>query len=340
MSRRTISAILLMAFLFIGAMAQSPSPKISEQPATLDERLGADDGAALAILISANLRGNLNLCDCNHPRGGLARRIGYLEAFKKKFKETALLQVESGAFWYNTMAQDRVTMLQNDLVTAAYSRWPMDVINLGRFDLPYAQKLFGREGFAERARRWPMIKNIISANGIFDGKEGAPPPYIIKQVTGPRIKGKKNTLRVGFIGLAEPLATSGGMMDATVTNMFETARRVTLRARKECDLLVIVAHSELEGAMRLARENPEADVVIAGNAEAVFKPRQVANTLVVSAAPGNTQQGDLRVYFDKDGRASFKYISTDLDAAVPADPDAAAFVQTANQELERARFNH
>ena len=247
------------------------------------------------------------------------------------------MQVESGSFWYNTTSQDRVTLLRNEQVTTAYSRWPMDVINLGRFDLPNAQKLFRREGFAERAWRWPMIKNLVSANGVFDASEGAPPPYIIKEVTGPRIKGKK--LRIGFIGLAEPIRPGAGVMDATVTNMFEAARRVTLLARKECDLLVIVAHSEMESAMRLAKENPEADVVIAGNAEGLFKPRQVGNTFVIGASPGNTQQGDLRIYFDKGGRASFKYISTDLDAAVPSDPEAAAFVETANRELERVRFN-
>ena len=250
------------------------------------------------------------------------------------------MQVEAGAFWYNTTVGDRITTLQNDLVTTAYSRWPMDVINLGRFDLPYAQKLFAREGFAERVARWPMIKSLISANGIFDSAEGAPPPYIIKEVTGPRIKGKNRKLRIGFVGLAEPVKANSGLVDATVNNMFETARRVVPIARKECDLLVIVAHSEIDGAMRLASENPEASVVIAGNAEGALKPRHAANAIVVSAAPGNTQQGDLRVYFDKDGRASFKYFSIDLDAGVPSDGAADAFVQSANRELERARFNN
>ena len=121
--------------------------------------------------------------------------------------------------------------------------------------------------------------------------------------------------------------------------MYEAARRVVPVARKQCDVLVIVAHSEMDGAMKLARENPEADVVIAGNAEGLFKTRQVGNTLVVPASPGNIQQGDLRLYLDKDGRASFKYIATDLDAAVPSDPAAEAFVQAARRERERARYN-
>ncbi len=335
MLKKTICALLAIVYLFVGAIAQS----VQEQPATLDERLGADDGAALAILINANQRGNLNLCDCNHPRGGLARRIGYLEAFKQKFKQTPVLQVEAGFLWYNSYSSDRIASLQNDQVTEAYNRWPVDVINLGRYDFPYAHKLLAREGLAERTARWPLIKSIVSANGVFQGNVDAPAPYIIKEVTGPRIKGRNNKLRIGFVGLAQPTKPGASMTDGTVTSASEAARRVVPIARKKCDVLVIIAHSEIEDAMQLARENPEADIVIAGNAEGFFKPRQVGSTMVISASPGNVQQGDLRIYLNKDGRATFKYISTDLDNVVPADPKANAYVEAANRERENARFN-
>lgn len=341
MLKKAICTLLAIVCLFVGAIAQSPQgqSKANEQPATLDERLGPDDGAALAILISANERGNLNLCDCNHPRGGLARRIGYLEAFRQKFKDTPVLQVEAGLLWHNTYNSNRRTLLQNDQVTEAYNRWPVDVINLGRYDLPYAHRLLAREGMAERTARWPVIKSLISANGVFTGDVDAPAPYIIKEVTGPRIKGGKNKLKIGFVGLAQPTKPGAGMIDGTVTSAAEAARRVVPLARKKCDVLVIVAHTEMEGAMQLARENPEADIVIVGNAEGFLKPRQVGNTMVICASPGNVQQGDLRIYLNKDGRATFRYISTDLDSAVPSDPKANAYVEAANRERENARFN-
>src|SRR5512132_1193698 len=89
--RNTILAMFLCAAIITGAVAQEPTAPqtgvTAPQPATLEERLGADDGFALAILITANMRGNLEVCDCNYPRGGLARRLGYLEAFKKRFKD-------------------------------------------------------------------------------------------------------------------------------------------------------------------------------------------------------------------------------------------------------------
>lgn len=211
------------------------------------------------------------------------------------------------------------------------------MINLGRDDLVYARKLLARDRLNERVRTLPMINNLISANGVF-GPDAAPPAaYVIKEVTGPRIYDGKKKLKIGFVGLAEPSHPGEGMKDATVASMFASATPVVLKARKECDVLVIVAHCELEPALKLAAENLEADVVIAADSGGIYKPRRVGNTMVVSAAPGNVQEGDLRLYFDKDGHVSFKFRSTDLDALVPSDPAAAAFVAAARADRERIR---
>jgi 2',3'-cyclic-nucleotide 2'-phosphodiesterase (5'-nucleotidase family) len=326
---------MALALVSVCALSQEANPdNASKEP--FEERLGVDDGAALAILFGANMRGLLELCDCNFPRGGLARRIGYVEGFKKKFTQTPVIHLEAGFFLADSSGYAPAVMLQNEQVARALSRWNLDVVNLGRFDLLYAQKLLAREGLAARTAELPVIKNLISANGVF-GPEAAPPaPYIIKEVRGPRIKNRTGRLRVGFIGLAEPIKPAEGR-DATVADIFQAARRVVPQVRKKCDLLVIVAHSTHQTALRLATENPEADVVIAGNAEAVYKPRQVGNTLVVCAAPGNTQQGDLRVYIDGQGRKSYKFLSMNLDSGVPSDPEAAAYVADSLRERYQKR---
>jgi hypothetical protein len=51
--------------IFLSAVTLSGINSAVQEPAkgTLDERLGADDGAALAILFGANMRGNLETCD-------------------------------------------------------------------------------------------------------------------------------------------------------------------------------------------------------------------------------------------------------------------------------------
>ena len=63
MLRKMISALMMMLCLSLCAMTGAQSPSTGGQGATFEERLGDDDGAVLAILISANERGNIEVCD-------------------------------------------------------------------------------------------------------------------------------------------------------------------------------------------------------------------------------------------------------------------------------------
>ena len=334
--RRILCALLTIVCLSIFGLTQTDYQKEYWNKTSLEERLGTDDGAALAILFGANMRGNLDLCDCNYPRGGLSRRVGYVEAFKKRFKDTPVIQVEGGFFFYGSEGYPYVE-LQNEQVALAYSRWPADVINLARDDMTRARKLFVREGMKERVQALPMIKNVISANCVF-GPESAPPPaYVIKEVGGPRIFAGKKKLKIGFIGVAAPHNPGDGLRDATVRNMFEATTKAVLKARKECDILVVIAHCELEPALQLAEENLDVDVIIASDSGGIYNPRRVGNTMVVSAAPGNIQEGDLRLYLDGEGHVTYKFRSNDLDQMIPADPAAEAFAKAAHADRERLR---
>jgi len=329
--KQILCAALAVVCLSAFGMTQTGPTKPVENTLSLDERLGTDDGAALAILFGANMRGNLDLCDCIYPRGGLARRVGYVEAFKRKFKDTPVVQVEGGYFSFGSMGYPMAD-LRNEQATRAYSRFLPDVINLGRDDLQYAEKLLAREGLNERSQKFPMIKNIISANGVFSPDAVAPPPFLIREVSGPRIYAGKKKLRIGFVGVAAPNNPGAGLRDATVKNMFESATQAVIAARRECDVLVIVAHCDLESALKLASENLDVDVVIAADSGGIYNPRRIGNTLVVSAAPGNTQESDLRLYMSGDGQITYKFRANDLDVLVPVDPAANAFAEAARAE--------
>jgi 2',3'-cyclic-nucleotide 2'-phosphodiesterase (5'-nucleotidase family) len=333
-----IYSTLLVVFVAVpmAAQVQSGGADSKGREETFDERLGPDDGAALALLIGANQRGNLETCDCNQPRGGLARRVGYAEGFRRKFKQTPFLQVDAGFLFYTATGYPSWVMLQNEQVLKAYCRWPLDVVNLSRFDLIYAQKLFERDGLEERISATPLLRAIVSANGVFGPQAAPPPPFIVKEITGPRIKGRRGVYRVAFVGLAEPIRVAEGI-DGSVTDLFDAARRVVPLARKKADLVVILAHCEWSPATRLAKENPEADIVVAGNAEGLFDPIKVGNALVIPAAPGNVKQGDLRIYLEKTGHPTFKYKMTDLDAVVPSDADAVAFTTNARADRQRIK---
>jgi 2',3'-cyclic-nucleotide 2'-phosphodiesterase (5'-nucleotidase family) len=177
-----------------------------------------------------------------------------------------------------------------------------------------------------------MIKNIISANGVFSADAVAPPPYLIREVGGPRIYGGKKKIKIGFIGVAAPNNPGAGVKDATVKNIYETTTQTVIAARKECDLLVLVAYCDWASALKLASENLDVDVVIAADSGGIYNPRRVGNTMVVSVAPGNTQESDLRLYMSADGQITYKFRANDLDALVPVDAAAAAFAEAARAE--------
>jgi 2',3'-cyclic-nucleotide 2'-phosphodiesterase (5'-nucleotidase family) len=201
----------------------------------------------------------------------------------------------------------------------------------------HARKLFARDGLSERTQALPMIKSVISANCVFGPESTPPPAYVIKEVGGPRIFGGKKKLKIGFVGVAGPHAPGDGLRDATVRNMFEATTKAVLKARKECDVLVVIAHCELEPALRLAAENLDVDVVIAADSGGIYNARRVGNTMVVGAAPGNIHEGDLRLYLDKEGHVTYTFRSNDLDSMIPADAAAEAFVQAAHADRERLR---
>lgn len=218
--------------------------------------------------------------------------------------------------------------LKNERMMHALSLFPVDVINMGPFDLGHASRFLAREGYAERVARWPVLKSLISANGVFAPAAAPPAAFIIKEVRGPRIKGGKQSLKVGFLGLVEPRHVVDGK-DQSVKDMYEAARALVPALRKKCDVLVLLTQSDFEPAAKLAAENPEVDVVIAGNTGMAYNPKLIGKTLVVSTAPLNAQQGDLRLYVDESGKFSFKFRSTDLDSTAPVDAAADAFVQSA-----------
>jgi len=62
--KRIVGTLVVVALLSVCSLSQTSSQAPNAPPPeTLDQKLGPDDGAALAILFGANLRGNLFPCD-------------------------------------------------------------------------------------------------------------------------------------------------------------------------------------------------------------------------------------------------------------------------------------
>src|SRR6266508_4815979 len=124
------------------ALTKKPAPS-----GTLEDRLDKDDGYGIVLFYSMGIRGNLEVCGCPiHPLGGVARRTGYINAFKKRSPDAAILQVDAGYIFSDDLnaASDGLredARLMNDWIVRANDAMNMDVINLGFRDLRYADLL-------------------------------------------------------------------------------------------------------------------------------------------------------------------------------------------------------
>src|SRR5215831_10937224 len=159
---------------------------------TLEDRLDKDDGYGIVLFYSMGVRGNLEVCGCPiHPLGGVARRVGYINAFRKRSPDAAILQVDAGYIFSDDLNLEGADLradarLMNDWIVRANEAMNLDVVNLGYRDLLYAGSLLKPD-----AKFKPEKSSLISANvkalNAGEADRARPAPYVIKIVTGKRL---------------------------------------------------------------------------------------------------------------------------------------------------------
>lgn len=220
-----------------------------------------------------------------------------------------------------------------------YSLVQHDVANLSPHDLLYAEQLFEKESYRMHGCETPIIRGLISANvRAKDGNYLSPPPYVIKEISGPRFPRRadgKLSWRIGVVGLTEPdQSVSARLSGFKMDDPLISARRAILQARSQCDLLVVLAYLPEETVFKLLELNPGIDVVIAPRGR-WGRSYQRNHGMVVYADRQTQMLGELRIYVDETGKV--KNISdrmTLLDNRIPDDPDAAQLVSAAHEQIE------
>ena len=316
------------------ALAKKPAPS-----GTLEDRLDKDDGYGIVLFYSMGVRGNLEVCGCPiHPLGGVARRTGYINAFRKRSPDAAVLQVDAGYIFSDDLNLEGADLrddarLMNDWIVRANEAMNLDVVNLGYRDLLYAASLLKPD-----TKYKPEKSSLISAN-IKTAGEGRvnPAPYVIKVVTGKRLP---NPVRIAFIGLSdaapnerkELVAKSGFVIDDPLS----AAKAALAEVRDKADVTVIVGYLKFQTVNKLAMQNADLDLVIAAEDRGVvFDPKQINNTLVVYAARETKHLGELRFYTDAEGvveRFTARYV--ELDGIIPDDPRMAEITTSARKEID------
>jgi hypothetical protein len=306
--------------------------------ANLAGRLGEDDGFVAVIFFGGDIMGNLEVCGCpKNPLGGVARRQGYVRLFAERYPDVPFLQVDTGYFF-----SDRIHPLTGDLtedarvgnewVIRAYDHMKLDVVNISHHDLPQLAHCLRPEEFRRHAKETPVVTRFLSANVVV-GEAQRPrlPPYVIRELSGGRLAGRK--LRLAFIGVTEVGGYRG--RDFLVRDPVTAVRQLLPQVRARADMVIVLAYLPQELVERLARENPDVDVILASVGRPLWlPPTTIGRTYIAYSAYQTKLLGELRLYLNERGggkRVLARYV--ELDGLIPDEPSTEALRAAARREL-------
>jgi hypothetical protein len=231
--------------------------------------------------------------------------------------------------------------VKDDWAFKAYRQFSVDAVNVSSHDLRYFSSLLAKPDASRRPDPASLLGRLVSANTISEtaGVVG-PRPFIVREVPSRR-PGAKPT-RVALIGLTE--TTPAPPAGFKFIDPVEAVRRTLPDARKQANVVIVLAKVSSKEAARIASEAPGIDVIIAGNAvtleESFTMPVLVGQTLIVFTPFETRMLGELRFYAIAQGKFSTRQRFIALDEqSIAEDPEAKQLVDAATKAESDARTN-
>ena len=246
----------------------------------------------LRILETTDLHSNMMdfdyYKDTPTERFGLVRTASLINAARGEVKNSVLVDngdLIQGSPLGDYMATRGLKKGEIHPVYKAMNTLDYTVGNLGNHEFNYGLTYLHD---ALAGAKFPYV----NAN-IIDVKTQKPlfTPYLIKETEVVDQDGKKQTLKIGYIGFVPPqiMTWDKANLDGkvTVNDITETARKYVPEMReKGADLVVVVAHSGLsadpyqamaENSVYYLSEVPGVDAILFGHAHAVFPGKDFAS---------------------------------------------------------------
>jgi len=246
----------------------------------------------LRILETTDLHSNMMdfdyYKDTPTEKFGLVRTASLINAARGEVKNSVL--VDNGDLIQGSPLGDYIAakgLKKGEIhpVYKAMNTLDYTVGNLGNHEFNYGLKYL-HDALAG------AIFPYVNAN-IIDVKTHKPlfTPYLIKKTEVVDQDGKKQTLKIGYIGFVPPQIMTWDKANlsgkVTVNDITETARKYVPEMReKGADLVVVVAHSGLsadpyqamaENSVYYLSEVPGVDAILFGHAHAVFPGKDFAS---------------------------------------------------------------
>lgn len=246
----------------------------------------------LRILETTDLHSNMMdfdyYKDTPTEKFGLVRTASLINAARGEVKNSVLVDngdLIQGSPLGDYMAAKGLKKGEIHPVYKAMNTLDYTVGNLGNHEFNYGLKYLHD---ALAGAKFPYV----NAN-IIDVKTQKPlfTPYLIKKTEVVDQDGKKQTLKIGYIGFVPPQIMTWDKANlsgkVTVNDITETARKYVPEMReKGADLVVVVAHSGLsadpyqamaENSVYYLSEVPGVDAILFGHAHAVFPGKDFAS---------------------------------------------------------------
>lgn len=216
----------------------------------------------------------------------------------------------------------------------AYPYLLYDAVGMGEWEVRY---------LVESGRSHPYGASVplLNANVVdaVTGKLLAGEPYLVKTIPG--------GLRVGIISVVGDHLIPAELqkrLEIRVIPPQEALREHLSKLRKRSDVVILLSHTQLESARKLASEFPELDVVLSGHPNYMVvsadepKAEKVGNAIVMHATAGGKSLGKLAIEIGADGKiSSFVGEQVPMDNNYADDPEIAKFVEEYNADL--AEYN-
>ncbi|MEY7151495.1 bifunctional 2',3'-cyclic-nucleotide 2'-phosphodiesterase/3'-nucleotidase [Enterobacter cloacae] len=246
----------------------------------------------LRILETTDLHSNMMdfdyYKDTPTEKFGLVRTASLINAARNEVKNSVLVDngdLIQGSPLGDYMAAKGLKKGEIHPVYKAMNTLDYTVGNLGNHEFNYGLKYLHD---ALAGAKFPYV----NAN-IIDVKTKKPlfTPYLIKETEVVDQDGKKQTLKIGYIGFVPPQIMTWDKANltgkVTVNDITETARQYVPEMReKGADVVVVVAHSGLsadpyqvmaENSVYYLSEVPGVDAILFGHAHAVFPGKDFAS---------------------------------------------------------------
>lgn len=246
----------------------------------------------LRILETTDLHSNMMdfdyYKDTPTEKFGLVRTASLINAARNEVKNSVLVDngdLIQGSPLGDYMAAKGLKKGEIHPVYKAMNTLDYTVGNLGNHEFNYGLKYLHD---ALAGAKFPYV----NAN-IIDVKTKKPlfTPYLIKETEVVDQDGKKQTLKIGYIGFVPPQIMTWDKTNltgkVTVNDITETARKYVPEMReKGADVVVVVAHSGLsadpyqvmaENSVYYLSEVPGVDAILFGHAHAVFPGKDFAS---------------------------------------------------------------